>query len=57
MLRSPIRFVLKFHVFFSICELYVMMVAVPVPFLVLLMQDVLKILPKSEFDDGNTFYL
>lgn len=57
MFNSPINWIQKLHAFFTVFEVYIMVIAVPVPILVLAFQDLLKIIPKSDLDDGSTFFI
>ena len=42
-----------FHVFFTVFELYYSVIFIPIPFLVLTLQNVLHILPKSSLDTNG----
>jgi hypothetical protein len=43
----------KLHMLYSISEVYIMPIVLPIPFFVLIAQDILKIIPKANVDDGS----
>ena len=58
MLHSPINFVRKFHVFFTVCEVYLMPLVIPVFAVTLIFQDLIPILPRSSLDgNGDAFFI
>lgn len=56
-MQSKISFIRKFHILFTIFEVYAMLITIPVPGLVLMLQDIFEVLPKSIFDDGRSFII
>lgn len=58
MFNSPAKFLRKFHVFYSCCEVYLMPLVIPIFLLTSILQDVFEVLPRSTLDaDGKTFYI
>lgn len=56
-MQSKVSFIRKFHILFTIFEVYAMLITIPVPGLVLFLQDIAEILPRSVFDDGSSFII
>lgn len=47
----------RLYMLFSICEVYMMLIVIPVPAIVLILQDILQILPRSRLDQGDSFFI
>lgn len=57
-LHSPINFIRRFHVFYSICEVYLMPLVIPIFAIPLIFQDIIPLLPRSTLDaDGQAFII
>lgn len=55
MTKSKMNLIKRFHTFFSVCEVYMMLIVIPIPILVLVLQDIIPVLPRSSLDSGNAF--